>query len=189
MLIKDIGKKWLVCNYNYVSLLDKNNHDSEYSVREYYKSIMKTYAESSNSIYGVHKFGAFIDALALPQLLDLAKYALWTGMIEHRVSCYHNDFYDDVIVRIDSDFMVEAELTTGDSIVSIADPILMDDLELFEREDVKEFLHGITVGVKNECKDKADCLRVRMRNEDSFKILTNCDLTLMSDEGMFYLVS
>ena len=110
-------------------------------------------------------------------------------MIEHRVSCYHNDFYDDVIVRIDSDFMVEAELTTGDSIVSIADPILMDDLELFEREDVKEFLHGITVGVKNECKDKADCLRVRMRNEDSFKILTNCDLTLMSDEGMFYLVS
>ena len=49
MLIKDIGKKWLVCNYNYVSLLDKNNHDSEYSVREYYKSIMKTYAESSNT--------------------------------------------------------------------------------------------------------------------------------------------
>lgn len=191
MIIRRIENKWLVLNYNYLALLEVTEElGSEWQVHDYFRNSVQSYCENGCTSNKPHTLSAFIDAKMIPSVLNTVKIALWEGELEQRVTAHNDAMTDTVIIRIDSSFMVYVEKLYGEESVGIIDPISLDNLEFLENDEVQAIIHGISGdNVVQECIDKANRLRDSANNKHMLDNLNNCDLTLMGDEDLAWLLS
>jgi hypothetical protein len=105
------------------------------------------------------------------------------------------DFIDENIpytLTIDVNEKLEAEiLFTSEILDEIRDfpSVSLDDLEVYESEEVLNVINGMSDSVAKECEDKANGIRKSASNKALVDKLSNCDLTLLTDEGLWNLIN
>jgi hypothetical protein len=194
MLVKSLpDNRWLIVNYNYLYLLPENlKFDNESSVRQYFVTLMtdfcKDYEKCNTTM--LHMFGGFMTKDMVKFLLNSVKYMLYEGCISQ--TC---DFIDENIpytLTIDVNEKLEAEiLFTSEILDEIRDfpSVSLDDLEVYESEEVLNVINGMSDSVAKECEDKANGIRKSASNKALVDKLSNCDLTLLTDEGLWNLIN
>lgn len=201
MIVRKVDNKWIVCNYNYLMIAPAEIGDDENAVKNYVHSILSKSKEAfvSNSNTDIIKSETmnddfrytsysnllgFVDMLTIGSVIDTVKVALWIGSIREPVMLNNSRYIENVIVEID-DEMVYVEIPE-DSEGNSTYPILsfsMDYLELYDSPELIKMISDISKSVRDECRNKANDIRNHAGYKEFAKYLTDCDLTLLTDEG------
>ncbi len=190
MIINRIEDKWVICNYNYICLLPVVDYmQDEWQVREHFRrkiSDFCTKPSTPNTVEEMraHAFGHFIDAGMLNVIINTVKVAMWEGLTEQRLEVFKDPEAEGIIIRVNEDFTVSVEAIVDGIEVPIVTPIPLDDLEFYEREDIQQILTGMTKQVAEECRSKAKTLRDAVGHSPITQVLSDCDITLLMDEGL-----
>lgn len=194
MIITKVADKWVICNYNYIALLPITEYlQNEYQVREHFKAKINAFCTGKatpNTIEDVreHAFGPFIDARMLTSIINVVKVILYEGLTEQRIEVFKDPHAEGILVHVNEDFTVSIETITEDILVPLVTPIPLDDLEFYERDDVHKIIEGMTDSVAEECHNKANALRAAVSENPVTELLSDCDITLLMDEGLRQLL-
>lgn len=190
MIINKIEDRWVICNYNYICLLPVTDYcQNDWQIRERFRDKIKNFCAHPASPDNledmrVHAFGPFIDSSLVNVIINTVKVALWEGYTEQRLEVFKDPNAEGVLIRVNEDFTVSVDAVIDGCEVPLVTPIPLDDLEFLEREDVQNILKGMTESVAKECHDKARVLREAVNNSPMSQILSDCDITLLTDEGL-----
>lgn len=190
MIVNKIGDRWVICNYNYICLLPVVDYLSEeWQIREHFKNKITDFCNHLEDAKTLverqsHAFGQFIDAGLLKIIIDAVKVCMWEGLVEQRCEAFKDSDTDSVVIRVNEDFTVSVEAIFDGTAVPIIIPIPLDDLEFCEQDAVQNILQGMTPEVAKECRNKAKALREAVAYSPVPEMLSDCDITLLMDEGL-----
>lgn len=202
MIIRNVDNRWVVCNYNYLMIVPDGVGKDENSVKNFIHNYLaktkdnfvsnqdtknisrdtmpKDFVENSYS-----KLFGFIDMITIGSVLDTVKVALWSGNLREHVMLKNSRYIENVIVYVDEDDMVNVELPEGEDSSERYTIMNMnlDYLELFGKPEISNMIENVTKSVRDECHEKARNIRNYAGYKDFANYLTDCDVTLLSDEG------
>lgn len=190
MIINKIEDRWVICNYNYICLLPVTEfYQNDYQVREHFRDLIRRFCSkpiSPNNCEDIrtHAFGPFIDAQLVNIIINTVKVALWEGYTEQQLEVFKDPNAEGILIRVNEDFTVSVEASINGCNVPVITPIPLDDLEFLERDDIQDILKGMDARVAQECNDKAHTLREAVGYSPMSQILSDCDITLLTDEGL-----
>ena len=190
MIINKIEDRWVICNYNFICLLPITDYmQNDWEVREHFRHKIDSFCKNPTTPDNLedmrtHAFGPFIEAGLINIIINTVKVALWEGMTEQTLEVFKDSDADSILVRVNEDFTVSVDAMVEGCEVPIITPIPLDDLEFFERDDVQNILSGMNERVAEECYNKAKALRNAVGNSPLTQVLSDCDITLLTDEGL-----
>lgn len=194
MEIKNIEGRWVIIQYNYVALLPEDcGLEDEGAVHQYLKKKIRTFCKDypENDLGYYHIFESFMSIDMLNMLINGVKYTLYNGLIERKLCFVDTQIHYTLNILINTDMFVEITVTSDEfDNVHIYRDVSLDDLEFFETEGMKSLFESMSNDVHKDCVQRAIQLRERTRNvgRGVATRLSDCELTVVDDERLLYLL-
>ena len=194
MDIKKIEGRWVIVQYNYVALLPEDcDLGDEQAVHLYLKKKIRTFCKEypENDLGYYHVLESFMSIDMLNMLINGVKYTLYNGLVERNLCFVDTQIHYTLNILINADMFVELTVTSDefDNVHTYRD-VSLDDLEFFETEGMKALLESMSNNAREKCVERA--MKIREKIEQHGKGITsqlsNCELTLIDDERLLYLL-
>lgn len=194
MDIKKIEGRWVIVQYNYVALLPEDcGLEDEQAVHSYLKKKVRTFCKEypENDLGYYHVLESFMSIDMLNMLINGVKYTLYNGLVERNLCFVDTQIHYTLNILINADMLVELTVTSDefDNVHTYRD-VSLDDLEFFETEEMKALLESMSSDAREKCAERA--MQIREKTEQHgkgiAKRLSNCELTLIDDERLLYLL-